>query len=403
VVIKTVTNADTGTADIVGGDDWDAMAALVNENVHPFSYIIYKSGTNTKAYNSITQVATTGADSSTVIQNVLDALPATSGATLFFKAGTYSLTAKLQPPSYCSLTGEMEGGVSRLYVTGDYPAIELSAKTNVSIEKMYLTHSQSGYTSSLLNLKSGTGDCNFRGNYFYDFGTHKGNAIGIDATSASVYRHNFVGGKIDGFDNSFYANVANSSWFVNNCRFVNVNFYNVHRGLALNTVASAAFDDNTFTACEFQCYAGTLTVFDYETNHLGHSFYTVHDNVMVQDLPGATNYALVSAATEMTLIGCYPAWKIGGVGATSGKIRTLDVYTTKKGKSTQSGNGTTKIFNIAHALQAAPTSARVTAGSADAAGTPAVTFDATNIIVTYPIAPPSGSSNLIWNWDASVF
>lgn len=30
VSIKVVTNADTGTADIVGGDDWDAIAGWVN-------------------------------------------------------------------------------------------------------------------------------------------------------------------------------------------------------------------------------------------------------------------------------------------------------------------------------------------------------------------------------------
>lgn len=405
--LKIVTNADSGTADIVGGNDWDDMAVKVNTYVNdtrsPSSYIIYVSGSNKKAFNTATKTVTSNTDASTLIQGVLDTLPATSGSALYFNTGFYSLTAKLQPPSYCSLIGEMEGGISQLRPTGDFPAIELTGKVNVTLEKLYLTHNQAGYTSNLLNLKNGAIDCNFRGMYYYDFGTQVGNAIGMDASTASVYRNSFTGGRAAGFENSIYATITNATYFITNVRFNNFNFYTPKRALALNTVASAGFDDNTFSDCEMQSYAGTLSGFDYETNHLGHSFYTVHSNCMVQDLPGATNYALLNTATEISLIGCYPAWKIGGAGAASGKIRTSDVYTIKNGASIQSGNGTTKVFNIAHGLAATPLRANVDPGSIDATGSPVITTTSTNVVVTYQIAPPSGSSNLTFLWQASVF
>ncbi len=82
--------------------------------------------------------------------------------------------------------------------------------------------------------------------------------------------------------------------------------------------------------------------------------------------------------------------------------RNLGWATEGSGSSTQSGNGSTKVFNIAHGLIAAPTKYVVSPGSADAIGPPYLTSDATNVIVTYPSAPPSGSSNLIFRWIAEV-
>jgi hypothetical protein len=93
-------------------------------------------------------------------------------------------------------------------------------------------------------------------------------------------------------------------------------------------------------------------------------------------------------------------------GSTAGiiRIRNNDGYITENaGTSTQSGNGTNKVFNIAHGLSAAPTKVNVGAGSADAIGPFYWTSDATNIIVTYPTAPQSGSSNVVLRWIAEVF
>jgi hypothetical protein len=74
------------------------------------------------------------------------------------------------------------------------------------------------------------------------------------------------------------------------------------------------------------------------------------------------------------------------------------------GKFTASGNASTTVFNIPHSLVSSPSanSIRITPGHADARGDPVITADATNIIVTYPAAPPSGTNNVILFWSAEA-
>lgn len=78
------------------------------------------------------------------------------------------------------------------------------------------------------------------------------------------------------------------------------------------------------------------------------------------------------------------------------------------GISVQSGNGITKIFNIAHGAGTTPTKYAITPAS-DMANRAAqyndstaarhyVTADATNLIITYFTAPLTGTNNLSWSW-----
>src|SRR5580765_1293916 len=87
---------------------------------------------------------------------------------------------------------------------------------------------------------------------------------------------------------------------------------------------------------------------------------------------------------------------------TSGAATLAVKFRENSGKATFSGNASTKVFNIPHILSAAPSanSINVTVGSADAAGDFVITSDATNIIVTYPVAPPTGTNNIILYWRA---
>jgi hypothetical protein len=83
-----------------------------------------------------------------------------------------------------------------------------------------------------------------------------------------------------------------------------------------------------------------------------------------------------------------------------------------KGKATFSGNGSLKVFNIAHGLGSTPSSLSVTPGSDNAnhgQNFPGdnegavwwATADATNITINYTgTAPVSGSSNLVYWWVA---
>ena len=69
-------------------------------------------------------------------------------------------------------------------------------------------------------------------------------------------------------------------------------------------------------------------------------------------------------------------------------------------KFTANGGGST--FTIAHGLGVVPAFADVGAGSADARGTFSWTADATNITVTYPVATPSGTNNIVLWWTAGT-
>jgi hypothetical protein len=73
-----------------------------------------------------------------------------------------------------------------------------------------------------------------------------------------------------------------------------------------------------------------------------------------------------------------------------------------KGTSTQSGNGTTKIFNIAHGLAGTPTWFSAQATSNDASGSFILSVDSTNLTITYPFAPPNGTNNVSWVWRCSL-
>jgi len=72
-----------------------------------------------------------------------------------------------------------------------------------------------------------------------------------------------------------------------------------------------------------------------------------------------------------------------------------------RGTNTQSGTGgSTLVYNIPHGLGVTPTYARADAKNSATAGIQFVTWDATNIIITYSVAPASGTNNLSWGWIA---
>jgi hypothetical protein len=65
-------------------------------------------------------------------------------------------------------------------------------------------------------------------------------------------------------------------------------------------------------------------------------------------------------------------------------------------------DGTNKVFNIPHGLSAlgTPTVVSVEPESVDALGAFTRVADATNIVVTYSVAPPTGSNNIKLSWGA---
>lgn len=73
------------------------------------------------------------------------------------------------------------------------------------------------------------------------------------------------------------------------------------------------------------------------------------------------------------------------------------------GTATFSPNGSTKIFNIAHGLSPIPEHVTVTPASVKATSSYVVSIDTTNIILTFSVAPPTGTSDLVFFWAAGYF
>jgi hypothetical protein len=118
------------------------------------------------------------------------------------------------------------------------------------------------------------------------------------------------------------------------------------------------------------------------------SSYFDDDSVFRPNLPyillDTTNYKLIvrnSSGQEF-----YTNWQNSG--------RTF-------GSSTQSGNGSTTSFTIAHGLSGVSSTSylNLTPRTSGAGGFTYVTTDATNITIFYTIPPPSGSNNLIWTYE----
>lgn len=70
------------------------------------------------------------------------------------------------------------------------------------------------------------------------------------------------------------------------------------------------------------------------------------------------------------------------------------------GPISKSGTGSATAFTIAHGLSPTPETYFVFPTTADAMGDYTLDIDATNITITYAIAPPNGSSNLGYVWGA---
>lgn len=86
-------------------------------------------------------------------------------------------------------------------------------------------------------------------------------------------------------------------------------------------------------------------------------------------------------------------------------LSRVTIATDARGTSTQDGDGTTKVFTIAHGLGATPSFFSVLSVSTDASETYVVTADATNLTITFAgfeSPPPVGTGNLVWEWEAYV-
>jgi len=271
VVIKTVTNADTGTADIVGGDDWDAMAAIVNDHISPFKYIIYKSGSNYKLWNSATQSATsTSTTPETLFQTAL-----TAGGDTYVQDNTFTFSA-----GFAGLDFPVEPVYSRLHMGNG---------THLVVPNGY-----TGYVFRFINTS--TQHCNKN--------VLQGGVIDEAGAATKLY----TGIKVQGTGSN------NKGVFGNTVRNVMINY--PRYGIVLNcdstaTGASGAFiNHNIFENIEIygaEVFIDFLMDAAYTTDSNGfhrNRFY----NILMQRTSTYTLYGVKNIAHKDNIfIGCYPA------------------------------------------------------------------------------------------------
>lgn len=168
VSVKKVTNADTGTADIVGGDDWDTASDLINANHKPVTYLIRKVGSNYSAVSGDnTGELTSGPNAKTVIQAAIDAVPSDGGTIKLAPNTTFdlgsdsanALTILNNKPKRVNFLGS--GVTSVLLFTGVGQAIEVinnvdtSSHINYEIGNFMISGVSSPFTSASSVITSG--------------------------------------------------------------------------------------------------------------------------------------------------------------------------------------------------------------------------------------------------------
>ena len=138
--------------------------------------------------------------------------------------------------------------------------------------------------------------------------------------------------------------------------------------------------------------------YNIDTNTLKHSTTNAQGDILAYDT-GTTKYIRIPRGSN----GQY-------LKATSTDIawQTVTPATVLGGMVTFSGNGVTKIFNIAHGAGSTPTKYSVTPASDgvvrnsfndDTSSRYYVTADSTNLIVNFFRAPLSGTNNLVFSWQ----
>jgi hypothetical protein len=418
IFIETDTN---GTLFIHDGSAWQRK-----DQRNPSSYIAYKDGSTTNVVNTRTgKIDYTDSDATTALNSALAATKSTGKRLGLMSNDTFTLTGTLNLSSQQAIGGESPFGLSRLNVTGDYPAItisESSANQNRTIvDSLYITHSNAtmpNTTGSIL-LSTTTGhnvtSTDIKNCYFYDGGTNKGNAIKFNINDAPIYKVNVYNCEIYGFYDQILVNYepaipdSATDWMSNNS-FHTVNFWNpVNTGFMIDGVTPAQFISNHFINCWVQSVASTQCGFDLSTNSTVSQWSNnCFTNCMVWDLAAGRDAYKFNSVSEVTMVGCTPTNKIGGTGATNGKVIKFDTYTHKEGIATFSGDGSTKTFDVTTNLvttggTVTPTfkSVKVEPQTSDSLGSTWITYsDVSEFTINFAIAPPSGTDNVKFYWMA---
>jgi parallel beta-helix repeat protein len=253
------------------------------------------------------------------------------------------------------------------------------------------------------------------GNVGFEIRARKTQLIGCSVEGSTTYGFQFSGDAHDG---------VVSGCTARGCLDDGLRLINDQSGVKRTTIIGSTFNDNANNGIRLDLGCDYTKIIGCNTNaNLNNGMYlkdsdylTVTNNVVTNN----TNKGIWYDPATLTLSNSNIAHNVlngngsaivttsssTGTFGTGNLIKNNIGSTTnldpaqKTGTSTQSGNGTTKVFNIAHGLATTPTYANAIATSSDANGQPVITKDGTNIIVTYNMAPLTGTNNLTWLWVA---
>lgn len=485
--LKIVGNADSGTADIVGGDDWDAMASKINTYVNSpdfANYNIYKSGSTYYAKNGLTKtIDYSGSDAATVIQNAVNA---SNGGVFQLGGDTNMLIQSVitipvaSNPSYKPFifTGiedpSRNGYGTVLRIGTSFPnnryMFECKATTGTQrgtliLENLYfhnpqavglggsdinagfVLYEQVGNSKPGIRMRNCTIEYAWRGIHLIGL-TYWNSFENIhirDSNSA------FVGECDIKMEKSTYSDIPKVSTF-NGIKVLHTGKmdYSIYMEGGYNVFTDTTIDGIQYTKAPiyllnaFSNQFHYLNLLDMNTipspdNRLGGNVTfdgaTTYDNVIyglkAVNYPSAVCFLNGALRNTVFIAGYYgtvpniddtnagargntiiiqPGHLATGTATT--KITTSSTNLTmvidnrfgavRQGTSSKNGDASTKVFTIAHGCFSTPGLFVVWPTSEEARGDFILTVDSTNIIITYPIAPPTGTGNLTYEWKAEV-
>ena len=417
---------------------YDGTTWQMRDPVREASYIAYTTGGGFtyKIINTATgKVDFTGASANTVLQSALDAIAGTAKKIVIKSAHNFVLSSSLQMDWYTTLEGESWQGQSQLRANGDFPAIIIDSTTKthnitkVHLKNLYITHNSATYpnTTGLVEIKSGVNagtprviaGLRIEGCQIYDSGRNRGIGIKIQNNAAAIYKIKVDNCEFYNLNDQIYGDMPtndNSSW-ISQCSFISNNFWlpnNTAVKLASTTFNGGnnmpQFINSQYVDCNVQSGSNNHG-FDYETAFLGGSYYNHWTNCMVWDLVAGKDGWKFNTICEASLVNCIPTYKIGGTGANSSKIRKFGIYDRGYGTYTANGTGVQTTFTVGTLMGA--TGGTVTPILKHVSITPLhadvqptartytwVSSDSSFFNVVFSTAPPAGTGNVKFSWEA---
>lgn len=345
-------------SDISGPISWvkisksNAVVSDLGGNKEDYNFFIYKNGsTNFQVKrgtdNSIVYSTADTTDALGTFQYCRDnggGVIKVDGNTLYPISATLSIIGGTHSNLLFKANGSNSplGANADIRVTGDFPAVTLDGQTasinGIYFEGLQFSHNVIGYTNGLIRVIDSAVENTFRNCSFYDNGKFVGYAFKFEILNTSVLKAQYEIRVTDftsrGFD-SFIAinNQASASVlgsFISSFKFTHGFIWLSKRILTVTGVSGAQvldweFEDITwqYTASNSVGAGNGVFGMDSVVSCWGHK----HTDCQLWDIstPGI-NYANVGSSVELYLKGCSPAQRIGGSGASLGKVKIDDYY-----------------------------------------------------------------------------